>query len=1244
MTIINHAFTSPIWMTSTLDNKKEIEMKLNQANAAGYPVHLIDNEQEEKGKSLTWWPNNNDSAIFNNQSFDNQKINLSITINEFYNIAHDEQNRLLRLLLIKEGIINHDKKAIPAGELVNHVINYVARCKNDNSKISELARLLLKPLGQYGSGQNEQITAIHSQTVIANWLQQAVFNTSADSWLLKKICDIKLQQHSLFHHDNLKQGVFNQLNSHIEVNQLSANVGDYYQQQVLSHIMPTLFLQPKNSYDQQRLQNMVINQPEWGYLHAGTALLSESGADFNSMSLDQIINIGMWLETMLLEEKLPVEYIQYFKLPALIHSVLKNNYQQITHEIDKAKMFSIYHIYFDHLTEHSKNNPFVQWVQRVNNWKSRPELARQQLIEHNVEQTWLNNYLYKNSDVKYHDRQGNAVVLPNIDKVFNNQNQQLADIFKQTELTLLPQVFNAFSEAEQQFIQQAQIYLVKAEFNAQGSVRSAPLPPPARLGMVASGALITRVPDSIDMLKCIFNGEERIYALQKQANTEIGRYQLYRVDYDKKAILDLFPHDHKIRDDDDYQLRLHVDSLLKQADEKPQVLLSSLSTLHRNRLAEKLQQEGYQPTIQQKVDTFFLHLIPFYTTITEVRKGNTGQAVGAALFDVSGFFPFLAKAAHISNRFSIAVGEAAVNGLQTALKQATLRQALHQGAKQLLKSGIPHVTNSLPANLFAELGTAFLRSADPGFELLASGGLKGIHALKKVAKQSQQQLSGLTQLVEALEKKANDFPVAHSERFKIETAYHPAQLKEVPVTKIGRQSGKDIYVQVYPETGQPFGRKYLRDTAGNLALAPVPIGERLYQLKIQGLGGKGAKMGAKKLAAQSNTVQLEQISLNELKELLLIQQENTIIDLSSKNLHNIDFSTLFAEKIDLTFVNFSDANLSGSNLSNLNLTNATLHKASLNGAILHRVNLNNANLISVDLYRAILNDAKLNNANLLRANLKETNLVNADLINADLTQATLSHTNLMHANLAHADLTQTDLSYANLQQVSIHGTNFSGAILDNTIDNFTLSLPSKWNEHNLEFELNHFNPQGRSILTSIDSIDDKCSQLKTKLALQVIHSLEHSTVNLTNVTPSLLDIFSKALFIKNPEINNFVDKLIENYLKKPSLQLINKLEAHPTMIPAFLNYFDRQPYLMELAKYNDAFIQTLIATRTQGADSIKITANSLYKKYLHLPYIQQQLQHAEIKRLFDDQAGNGDWTKKRLLIICYCRQQKQEEY
>lgn len=302
MTIINNAFSSSIWLASTLDNQQESKTELNNKNPASYPIHSVDSSEEEKRKSLTLWPDNSDSTIFSNQFVNNSKIDLSVTTKEFYNIAHDEQNRLLRSLLIKEGIIDHDNKAISASELVNHVVNYLSRDKHDNSKIAELARLLLKPLGEYGSGQGEQITPSHQQAIVTDWLQQMAFGMPADSWLLKKVYDINLQQHSLFNHDNLQQWLFNQLNSHNATNHLSAKVGDYYQQQILNRLMPTLMLQPNNAYDQQRLQNMVINQPQWGYLHAGTALLSESGADFNSMSLDEIIDIGMWLETMLLEK------------------------------------------------------------------------------------------------------------------------------------------------------------------------------------------------------------------------------------------------------------------------------------------------------------------------------------------------------------------------------------------------------------------------------------------------------------------------------------------------------------------------------------------------------------------------------------------------------------------------------------------------------------------------------------------------------------------------------------------------------------------------------------------------------------------------------------------------------------------------------------------------------------------------------------------------------------------------------
>lgn len=92
MTTINNPFSSLIWMASTLDNKKESETKLNNTNPASYPIHSVDNSQEEKRKLLTLWPNNSDSTIFNNQSLNNSKVNLSVTTKEFYNIAHDEQN------------------------------------------------------------------------------------------------------------------------------------------------------------------------------------------------------------------------------------------------------------------------------------------------------------------------------------------------------------------------------------------------------------------------------------------------------------------------------------------------------------------------------------------------------------------------------------------------------------------------------------------------------------------------------------------------------------------------------------------------------------------------------------------------------------------------------------------------------------------------------------------------------------------------------------------------------------------------------------------------------------------------------------------------------------------------------------------------------------------------------------------------------------------------------------------------
>ncbi|MFS1563401.1 MAG: hypothetical protein ACL7AX_07345 [Candidatus Arsenophonus phytopathogenicus] len=113
------------------------------------------------------------------------------------------------------------------------------------------------------------------------------------------------------------------------------------------------------------------------------------------MSLNEIIDIGIWLEMMLAEKKVPAEYVQYFKLPAMIHDRLNKEHTATT----TREMTDVYHNYFDYFTQYDQNNPFIKLVTLSQNWKSRTELARQQLKAHDVEESWLYDYLYHNREV-----------------------------------------------------------------------------------------------------------------------------------------------------------------------------------------------------------------------------------------------------------------------------------------------------------------------------------------------------------------------------------------------------------------------------------------------------------------------------------------------------------------------------------------------------------------------------------------------------------------------------------------------------------------------------------------------------------------------------------------------------------------------------------------------------------------------------------------------------------------------------
>lgn len=118
------------------------------------------------------------------------------------------------------------------------------------------------------------------------------------------------------------------------------------------------------------------------------------------------------------------------------------------------------------------------------------------------------------------------------------------------------------------------------------------------------------------------------------------------------------------------------------------------------------------------------------------------------------------------------------------------------------------------------------------------------------------------------------------------------------------------------------------------------------------------------------------------------------VDLSQKQLVNVDLQAANLIGANLARTNLTNANLGGANLTGANLTNANF-----TGAVLQAASLVNVNFTSTNLTRTDLSYANLVNTNFRSAILTNTDLAGANLALADFTGANLSSTSLISANL-----------------------------------------------------------------------------------------------------------------------------------------------------------------------------------------------------------------------------------------------------
>lgn len=671
-----------------------------------------------------------------------------------------KQTRRIKTLLEEHHLVTQKHEPL---SVVNNLVKFLS--EGDYPELQRaVVQALTKPLQQLNSGLEKDTNSSDERpmAMISTYLTQTIFDMSLEEWCAKQLQMMKSYPSLSFNNGYLQSTLYNVLSRPSRKGVLSLQARTFYQDEVLNKRLPTLTLK-LNGTECEALQTMNISEPRWGFVHAGAMLLSNSGAELSVLTLAKIEEIGMTLYASLSQGAVPVEYLVYFRLPALLCYV-KDIYVSDLLMLNEQDIEQVYRRYFNYINSwEKKNNPLARLADLYSSWKNRTELAKEYLINYGVSEEWESTYLNSHHETIFETknwtgadcRNGNVVKevrcdlgdglvsLPNIDTVFEKQNRQLADTAYEVDKLLLPAALESLSEQEQQFIEQAQVDRVRVEFInwvAFSIVTRGEKSKPEKL--------IYQIPEHIDLLQCTSNGVERIYALDTAPKT--GKYPFARVDRNRETLLRLLGNNTILSHDPRYTLKVTSELTLKKAEEKPNKLVENLAEYHRKNLMIRLEHKGYDKTTQEKIEDFLLGFIPFYTCITESINGNISEAIPACVMDVIGLIPFVGQAVYAGSRFGSVLTRSTLMALRYGAKQTTIKAMMRQTGKNML-THFPSIANKISPQVIKKLGIGFVDGLDPGFELLAAGGVKGIRALKDVLSKMPDKSPALQGLQDALQ-------------------------------------------------------------------------------------------------------------------------------------------------------------------------------------------------------------------------------------------------------------------------------------------------------------------------------------------------------------------------------------------------------------------------------------------------------------------------------------------------------------
>ena len=690
-------------------------------------------------------------------------------------------------------------------------------------RMEDVARCILRGTGDFGSKKSEKLSHLQIEKVIAIWMFDTFLGESLNEYLSKKI--VMDSNHRPFTIADIKHIL--KLETLINSECFSIdNVpfewrGDLNKMwsSLLKRTLPIIFL------DDENINDVAIDSNEFSHLYTGARYLIDI-KQLHDLHRQNVLYVGEAMWHIVLNEGINTDNLAYFFLPAIFFAASNKPEWINAREGIYKSTESIINNYIEHRKHFIELESFVEKLKKyelaVNQWIDKSQLADKiiggcptgELPTLSDKADPIRTQVQKREKAERHAKQFymNGLMKPcktapaSLAQEYERLTKNVADGFKEIDKYLISTAFYKLDNDDKAFITSLETTVYPVSFNMVST----------KLPGIAYGFAIDRDIhihlNETDLFAVVSCDEERIYALKKDTESELVKYNLIRLDKDIRRYVDsnilenydfsnyTVTESNKIKSNGDV---FDVSIITKLDNPYPKgnneyFIIEKLSEIHREQFYQRLYDKGNNPSDLQKVWEVVKHFIPFYDCISGIKNNNPVEAVPACIFDFIALIPVLGQAVRLGGRFGMGLVSGTLKsvnimryGGSLTARQVFFREMLMPASSEIRLLGI-HT----------------LRVLDPGFELLGGIGKKFstkiIESLKKgpkTAKIADEIISS-----GALEM----LPVSQSH---IVSARYPNSDIKISVQEIHSETKQNLYVMVNTDTGEVGGRYfYLRES------------------------------------------------------------------------------------------------------------------------------------------------------------------------------------------------------------------------------------------------------------------------------------------------------------------------------------------------------------------------------------------------------------------------------------------------